>query len=312
MSIESGALSGVIVPVFTPLTDDEQVDVHGLRRLLRRLLDAGVDGLFIGGTAGSGPLLGERDWNLLMETAASETAGEKPCLAGIIARTTREALQRIKAVEALGFSRIVVTPTYYLTLTQPGEFLSHFRACRDATSMGMTLYNIPSCTGSQVPLEVVRQMAVTGETEAFKESGGDRDYYRRAAAIAKETDISLLQGHERDIVWSRNVGINGMVPVHANIFPDLFVEAWSAMRNRDEDGLMGHEQVISQIVETVVGGSKTWLSGIAAALQMTGIGNGKCLAPIQMPDAQERAGIEGILKEHTKLLPGSSTFSHMR
>ncbi len=44
-------LKGVIVPVVTPVTDDDGVDHEGLRRVVRHVLDGGAHGIFaMGGT----------------------------------------------------------------------------------------------------------------------------------------------------------------------------------------------------------------------------------------------------------------------
>ena len=66
--MRTGTLRGVIVPLITPIDSEERVDEAGLRRLIRRLEGAKVHGLFVGGSAGEGPLLprtsGER-WRKL-------------------------------------------------------------------------------------------------------------------------------------------------------------------------------------------------------------------------------------------------------
>ncbi|MEL7087305.1 MAG: dihydrodipicolinate synthase family protein, partial [Planctomycetota bacterium] len=48
---------GVIPPLVTPLSDDGSVDEAGLGRLVEKMISAGVDGLFVLGTTGEGPLL---------------------------------------------------------------------------------------------------------------------------------------------------------------------------------------------------------------------------------------------------------------
>ena len=79
-------LSGVIPPVLTPTDAQDRVDEPALRQSIRRLIEAGVNGLFIGGTAGEGPLLVEREWSRLMEIAFDEAAGRLPVLGGVARR----------------------------------------------------------------------------------------------------------------------------------------------------------------------------------------------------------------------------------
>ena len=80
---DSMELSGVIPPLLTPTDAQDRVDEPALRRSIRRLIDADVHGLFVGGTAGEGPLLADREWSRLMEIAFDETAGRLPLLGGV-------------------------------------------------------------------------------------------------------------------------------------------------------------------------------------------------------------------------------------
>ncbi|KGF03601.1 glucose dehydrogenase, partial [Actinomyces sp. S6-Spd3] len=42
---------GIIPPVVTPLTDDHELDVVSYERSLNRMIEAGVDGLFVLGSS---------------------------------------------------------------------------------------------------------------------------------------------------------------------------------------------------------------------------------------------------------------------
>ena len=48
---------GLIVPLVTPLTQAGQVDLDGLTRLVRHVVNGGVHGLFALGTTGEAPSL---------------------------------------------------------------------------------------------------------------------------------------------------------------------------------------------------------------------------------------------------------------
>ena len=50
-------LEGVIPPLVTPLRDRDTLDAEGLERLIERVTEGGVAGLFILGTTGEGPSL---------------------------------------------------------------------------------------------------------------------------------------------------------------------------------------------------------------------------------------------------------------
>ena len=57
-------LAGVVVPAITPVDDEDRVDEAAFRKGLRRLISAGVHAIFVGGSAGEGPLLTAYEWGV--------------------------------------------------------------------------------------------------------------------------------------------------------------------------------------------------------------------------------------------------------
>ena len=50
-------LSGLIPPMVTPLDAKRRLDKVGVKKMVKHLLDGGVDGIFLLGTTGEGPHL---------------------------------------------------------------------------------------------------------------------------------------------------------------------------------------------------------------------------------------------------------------
>ena len=228
MSESTETIEGLIVPLLTPVDKDERVDEHAMRSLIRHCLKGGANGVFVGGTAGLGPLLTDDQWERLMEIARDEVEDSVPLLGGVIATSTGRAIARIRVLDRLGFKHMVVTPTFYVTPTREQEFLTHFDACRQATDMNMIVYNIPSCTGASIAAPTIAEMVRRGWTGTIKESSGDRDYFSSVVNAVAGFDAGVLQGNESDIAWGLSMGARGLVPVCANYAPSLFAAAWPA------------------------------------------------------------------------------------
>jgi 4-hydroxy-tetrahydrodipicolinate synthase len=289
---------GVIVPAYTPIAGDGKVDAAALRKLVARCVSAGAEAIFVGGSAGMGPMLTESQWEAALATVL-ETAGDSaPVLSGIIAPSTQRALLEIEASRRLGCGTIVVTPTFYITIRSHDEMLSHFRACREATDQQMVIYNIPSCTGSSIPIPVVRAAAERGWATALKESSGDRSYFAQAMDAVRGTEMVVLQGNEPDIAWGLRGGAAGIVPVCANCEPAPFVDAVRAARARDWARLDELQKRIDLIRDTILVGDHNWISGMSCALNVLGIGNGAPLLPLQPVGSERRGRIERYFAAH--------------
>src|SRR5439155_4996254 len=105
-----------------------------------------VQGLCVGGSAGEGPLLTEREWHRLMEITIQAAGSRVPLLAGVQDTSTRRVIEKIKAVAKLGYTQYVVTPTFYLPSKTAAEHLRLFGACVEASSIEVIPYNIPQLT----------------------------------------------------------------------------------------------------------------------------------------------------------------------
>ena len=89
----SETLHGVIVPVITPTDDKDNVDEPVFRRILRRLVEAGAHAVFVGGSAGEGPLLVDAQWRRMVEIAFDEVGDDLPLLAGVMDTSARRSLR---------------------------------------------------------------------------------------------------------------------------------------------------------------------------------------------------------------------------
>ena len=290
--MRSNELGGVVVPVITPVDDEERVDEPAYRATIRRLIAAGVDAIFVGGSAGEGPLLTAIEWERMVTIAHDEVGGAVHLLGGAIDTSTRRVLEKIRILSQLGFPYTVVTPTYYITLRTPDEHLRLFGECVEhAGNTEIIAYNIPSCTGSAIPAETVIEMARRGWIRTMKESSGDFDYFRRLAVEGAEYGLRLLQGDEPHIAAGLLAGAVGIVPVCANFEPATYIAAYEAGIAGDAAALGPLQERILYIREKLLLSSPLWIAGIKYAMSCLGLGSGMPISPLYSLTAVEQQKI---------------------
>lgn len=280
MSNYAKAIKGVIVPVITPVDSQERVDIEAFKAAIDYCIDTGIDGIFVGGSAGMGPLLTEDQWKIMIETAADYVEDRCILFGGIICTSTANAIKRIRFLEKCGYNYMAVTPTYYITLDKDEQFLEHFQACKEATEMEMIVYNIPSCTYSQIPLNVLEKMAQKGIYSTIKESSGDKAYFNQVIEIGKKYNLTILQGNEPDIEWGLSMGAGGIVPVCANYEPRTFITACKAAVTGDKALLERAQERIDFIRDKLLVKPENFIAGIMYGMSTLGIGNGTPMRPL--------------------------------
>jgi 4-hydroxy-tetrahydrodipicolinate synthase len=287
-------LAGVIVPLLTPTDSEDRVDEPALRQLIDRLLQAGVQGLFVGGSAGEGPLLAESEWTRLMKIAHDAAGSRCPLLGGAQDTSTRRVVDKVHRLKQIGYRFFVVTPTYYVATRTAAEQCRLFEACRAvAGDMEMIPYNLPQVVGAAIAIETLCAGARQGWFRYCKESSGDTAYLQRLLSEAR--GLKVLAGDERTAGAALLAGAVGLVPVCANIEPGTFLRLCQAARLRQEDEVSRLQQRIAVLVDTLVAGGPCWLAGPKYALGRLGIGEGKPVSPLQPTEPEQARRIDALL-----------------
>jgi 4-hydroxy-tetrahydrodipicolinate synthase len=293
--MRSNELGGVVVPVITPVDDEDRVDEPAYRATIRRLIAEGVDAIFVGGSAGEGPLLTDREWEHVVSIAADEVRDAVHLLGGAMDTSTQRVLGKMRVLAQLAYPYCVVTPTYYTTLRHPDEFLRLFGACvEQGAGMEIVAYNIPSCTNSVIPAETVIEMARRGWIRTVKESSGDIAYFRRLVETGTEFGLRVLQGDEPHIAEGLLAGAVGIVPVCANYEPATFLRACQAARAGDQAELARCQERILYLRSKLVLAGPNWIAGVKAGAAALGIGSGKPVSPLQPLTEEQKRSIEAI------------------
>jgi 4-hydroxy-tetrahydrodipicolinate synthase len=300
-------LQGVIPPVCTPLTADGEVDVASLERLCGFLLDAGVHGLFAGGSTGEIGQLTDAARATVVATVAGVAAGQVPVLAGVIDTGTRRVIEHARAARTLGADGVVVTAPFYVK-AGPAEVAAHYRAIAAAVDVPVIAYDIPSNVGYKLPPALVAELAHEGVVTALKDSSGDLESFRRVLAATGDIGFPCLTGSETLADLALAAGAHGVVPGLGNVDPHGYLRLYDAAGNGQWDTARAEQQRLTRlftIIEvpdtTRIGPISAALGAFKAALKLRGViahaGTLPPLLPLLPAEVDEIAAIaaaEGI------------------
>lgn len=234
--MQSRKIQGIIVPLITPLATPERIDRAGTARMVRRVIDGGVDGVFLLGSTGEGPALSLRARCELLETAVEAAAGEVPLLAGISGASGIEAIEAGKFAARSGISAVVAAPPCYLPASEQ-ELIAYYERLAGEIGLPLFLYNMPALTNVKVTPELAAKLAVRENIVGYKDSSGDLDAFRRAVELlGGRPDFSLLIGPEELTLPALRMGGDGGVNGGANLRPELFAALFRSVRENDAGG----------------------------------------------------------------------------
>ncbi len=76
-------IQGIIPPIITPMNEDESVNFTELKKQVRRMLNAGVHGIFPFGTNGEAYALSNDEKIEILKTVVEEVSGAVPVYAEV-------------------------------------------------------------------------------------------------------------------------------------------------------------------------------------------------------------------------------------
>lgn len=292
----------------TPLRSRDELDVAGLEKLVEHILSGGVSGLFILGTTGEGPSLGYPLRRELVQRVCRQVKHRVPVLVGITDTAFVESVHLARHAADCDADAVVAAPPYYMPEGQPElqEWLDHLMP---ELPLPLFLYNMPPLTKVSYEMETVRHALNQPRIIGLKDSSGDLNYFKNAAALLRQRpDWSLLIGPEGKLLDALQLGGHGGVNGGANLFPRIYVRVCEAFRAGDlaqAQQLQKQVQNIGDALYHIGKHPSAIIKGIKCALACLGICDDFMAEPFHRFRAEERARVkerlQGIEAELSRL-----------
>ena len=150
----STKLSGVLLPITSPFTPDQDFDAEALVSNLTKWNETGIIGYVVLGSTGERVHLDEREYVDVIEAARQAVPEEFAFIAGAGQQSTRGTIREIEVAARAGAQAVlVITPHYYrAAITQDG-LVGHYATIADASSIPIILYSMPDLTGIKIEPE---------------------------------------------------------------------------------------------------------------------------------------------------------------
>jgi 4-hydroxy-tetrahydrodipicolinate synthase len=296
-------LHGVVPPLVTPLDETGAVDRASLERLVAFLLDAGVDGVFLGGSTGEVALLDTAQLRTITEIAVDAVAGAVPVLVGAVDTGTRRVIEHARQAAELGADAVVVTAPFYVQ-PHPDEVVAHFRAVHAAVDVPVVAYDIPSAVGTRLTPDVVATLAGEQTVVALKDSSGDLTSFREILRRVPP-DFPVLTGSELLADTAVQLGAAGIVPGLGNVDPHGYVRLHRAAVAGDREAAAREQDRLARLFTIVsvpdrqrIGFTAGALGAFKAAMALRGIIADPATNPPLLPlDDAETKTIAAVLDE---------------
>lgn len=208
---------GIYPALTTKFTTDDRLDFALFEKNLKAQLDAGVEGVILGGTLGEASVLSNDEKFDLVRFTVEKVAGQVPVVMNIAEGSTREAIKQAAEAEKCGASGLMMLPPMRYK-SDHRETVTYFKTVAQTTRLPIMIYNNPVDYKIEVTLDMFAELAEVQNIQAVKES--TRDVSNVTRMINRFGDrFKILCGVDTITMEELILGASGVVAGLVCAFP---------------------------------------------------------------------------------------------
>jgi 4-hydroxy-tetrahydrodipicolinate synthase len=286
-------LGAILTAIVTPFDAEGRVNEDSFVALVRHLADHGSDGFVVAGTTGEASTLSEQEQLGLIELAVAERPAGKTIVAGTGTNDTRQAVHLTERATELGADAMLSVTPYY-NRPSPLGLKRHYEAVAAATDKPILLYNIPARTGTNIPPDLLAELAEIDGIEGVKQANPDE--------LQQIDGLALYAGDDATFARALDIGGAGVISVASHIVGDELQRMVSEPQHRADI-----DASLRDVFQTLFLTANPTCT--KAALNMLGHDVGGLRLPLVEATEEEAAAVRGMLQRHGLLVGGSPVAS---
>jgi len=275
-------LGTILTAMVTPFDAEGRVDDDSFVAMMRHLAENGSDGLVVAGTTGEASTMTEDEQLGLIGLAVAERPAGTTIVAGTGTNDTRQAVHLTERATELGVDATLSVTPYY-NRPSPLGLKRHYEAVAAATDKPVLVYNIPSRTGTNMPPELLAELAQIEGIDGVKQSNPDE--------LQLIDGLTVYTGDDGDFARALDLGAAGVISVASHIVGNEMRQMVDEPEHRAEiDGSL------RDVYETLFLTSNPTCT--KAALNLLGHDVGGLRLPLVPATAEEAAAVREMLERH--------------
>ena len=262
-----------------------------MERLLHRQMDAGVHTVVIGGTTGEAPTLTDHEKLQLYRRCKSFAGSDMKIICGTGSNDTAHAVELSIAAQEAGADALLVVAPYYNKGNPEGQ-LQHFAAIAKSVEIPIILYNVPSRTGTDIPVSVYKTLSALPNIAGVKEASTDMVKIARIRN-ACTPDFTIWSGNDDLAVAAMSLGAQGLISVVSNVIPAKTQAMTMAALNGDYHSASSMQCRLLPLIDALF--REVNPIPVKEAMKRIGFDCGPCRLPLSTPSKETAEILDSLL-----------------
>lgn len=275
---------GIIPPVPTVFDAQGQFDPAGMGRLLDHLIDNGVNGVLVLGSAGE---FSHMDRAMREEIAAFTVKyvnGRVPVLFCVSVPGTKETISYAEHAKEVGADAVLIVNPFYAPLSQEALY-QHYKQIAAAVDMPQMLYNYPAMTKQELEIGLIKRLALEcPNIVGIKDSVVSVTHTREIIVEVKSQrpDFMVFCGFDEHLLNTLALGGDGAIPACSNFAPKILCGLYQAFRAGDYAKAIELHREVGKLA-SIYGIDTPFYGVIKEAIRQSGVDISTAVLPPSVP-----------------------------
>jgi 1-pyrroline-4-hydroxy-2-carboxylate deaminase len=296
---------GIYPALLTPFQSDDSIHFEMFKKNLDAQLEAGIDGIILGGSLGEASTLTRDEKMSLLRFARQAISRPVPVIMNMAEQSTIEAMAFAKDAEKNGADGLMLLPPMRYK-ADDRETVEYFRRIAETVSLPVMIYNNPYDYKIEVTLDMFEELAGISNIQAVKESTRDVSNVTRMRNKFGER-FRILCGVDTLALEELALGADGWVCGLGDAFPAETVAIYRLMKAGRYPEALDIYRWFLPVLELDIHSKLVHYIKLAATL--TGIGTEFVRAPRLMLEGEEKRKIATIIQNAIKTRPTLPDFT---
>ena len=234
---------GVMAALPTPLTDNGEIKVATVKKLVDHSLDEGLHGFYVTGATGEGVALSAKKREIMVNAVIEANAGRGKVIVHIGAIDPYEAMALTRQATAVGADGVSAMPPNYMFEYDADEIVDYYTRLAGETNLPLLLYATPKTVALDINGIIERLLAVPNIVGA-KDTRAN--YYKMwQLKQLNGGDVNVINGPDQMLICGLTMGADGGIGGTYSVMPRWFAELYKSFRSgkideAEEWGDLGH------------------------------------------------------------------------
>ena len=262
---------GVFPAIVTPFDANGEFAAGTFERLLTRLYETGIHGVYVCGQTGEGVLQPVSMRQQVAEAAVRCSPKDRTVIIHVGAARLAEAIQLARHAESIGASAVSSLPpagNYSFA-----ELRGYYQQLAEASSLPLLVYYYPEASRLTVTLDHLLELCEIPNVVGLKFT--DFDLYK-LHQISQSGKV-IFNGRDEVFAAGLLMGAGGGIGTFYNLVPELVLRIYESARSGKWDEARRAQDQVNELIRITL--QFPMLSAVKTMLKWQGFDCGKCLAP---------------------------------